>query len=431
MCQKINIVEATNELGLGGTEYTLQLYSKYLNKEIFNVTVVAIKNGGVRVDLIREFGIDVKVLYEDYNLLSEILKDVDVLHWHGSGSISENYKFFERVHNSKPRLVIQTNIFGLYDIHPWYKDLIDYDLYVSKMVLARRMAKDKVLPYNFADKRKVLNNPVDVDNLRELISNENEIQTFKDENDLNGFFLVGRLGRASDAKFDFITIDAFKEFIKLNAKAKLFMNGVTPKMREYIKKLGLINYFVEMPNTSNLKQLVLYYSVIDVFLACSAIGESFGMVMVESMAVGTPVVTVNTPDRDNAQIEVVDNNVNGFVTNRLSKAIAKAIHKINYDPDLKNTFSKNSVLKIKNHYDAKKTIKSFEKLILNHFNRSNDTDGKNDTLIVDWSEKMTDDYNLRMQNVEGRYTICDKLFIAIERNRIYKKLVRIKQKIIE
>ncbi|ALL08513.1 hypothetical protein AQ505_25400 [Pedobacter sp. PACM 27299] len=53
-------------------------------------------------------------------------------------------------------------------------------------------------------------------------------------------------------------------------------------------------------NTSDLQELLYYYKTIDIFLAASAIGENFGMVIAEAMNSGTPVVTIRTEDRDYA-----------------------------------------------------------------------------------------------------------------------------------
>ena len=44
--KKIKIIEAGNDSGLGGTACTIQLISKFLNKDNFEVTVAGVKEGG-------------------------------------------------------------------------------------------------------------------------------------------------------------------------------------------------------------------------------------------------------------------------------------------------------------------------------------------------------------------------------------------------
>jgi hypothetical protein len=67
-----------------------------------------------------------------------------------------------------------------------------------------------------------------------------------------------------------------------------------------------------------------FYCAADVFASTSSIGESFGLAIAEAMAFGVPVVTSSTPWTDNAQVEVVDNGVNGWVANH-PRAFAEAV----------------------------------------------------------------------------------------------------------
>ena len=55
------------------------------------------------------------------------------------------------------------------------------------------------------------------------------------------------------------------------------------------------------------------YGSMDVFLHTSRIGESFGMVLAESLCCGTPVITLSTPAKDNSQLEVVGHEQGGLV----------------------------------------------------------------------------------------------------------------------
>ncbi|MCX2477789.1 hypothetical protein OQY15_01730 [Pedobacter sp. MC2016-15] len=139
---KIRILEVGNELGLGGTEYVIQLFSQFLDKEYFQVTVLGLKEGGVRAQIIEEMGTRVIILNGEYEKLAEHLRNTDVLHWHGDGSLDP--KLFSIVQANRPKLVIQTNVFGLHTRSSLY-DCIDYDLYVSKMILIRRMLLDQDL----------------------------------------------------------------------------------------------------------------------------------------------------------------------------------------------------------------------------------------------------------------------------------------------
>ncbi|WP_442587816.1 glycosyltransferase family 4 protein [Pedobacter sp. AW31-3R] len=401
---KIRVVEAGNELDLGGTEYVIQLFSKFFNKDYFEVIVVGVYSGGQREKLIRDLGIPVFILNGDMNSLAQILIKTDVFHWHGSGLIDK--AVFNVVKAYRPKLVIQTNIFGLYDYSPLY-NLIDYDLYVSKMILIRRVYLDHLIPEHlFLSKRKVLSNPVDVDHILELLPTDEEVCIFRKINHLEDQFIVGRIGRADNRKFDLITLDAFAEFAHENDKAIFLLVGATDEILAYASSLGITDKIVVLEMTTDLKEIVMYYSVMDIFLAASKIGESFGLVIAEAMTIGVPVITICTDDRDNAQVELVDNNITGCVVERSIKKIAGAISDLYNDPDMRKRMAVRSREKVVLEYKADRIVRSLEVLILNHFGFPLPAGYNNalslnptDYLIEDYSINMITDYIHRCQNL--------------------------------
>ncbi|MBB5637802.1 glycosyltransferase involved in cell wall biosynthesis [Pedobacter cryoconitis] len=385
--KKIKIIEAGNELGLGGTEYTIQLISKFLNKENFEVTVLGIKEGGARVKLIQDLGINVVVLNGDLTRFAALLQGADVFHWHGDGSL--NPAVFNIVKANKPKLVLMTNVFGLYD-HSEFYDLIDYDLFISKMILVRRMYADRYLKDNFASKRKVLPYPVDVKHINSFLPSVNQVKAFKRKNNLQDFFIVGRIGRVDNAKFDLITLDGFAEFAKKVSNARFLLVGATTEILLHAKSLDISDKLIVFDTTPDLDKLMWYYGAIDVFLAASKIGESFGMVIAEAMAAGVPVVTISTPDRDNAQIELVDNGQTGFVVERNKNKIANVLAFLYEDEKIREILGESAKRKVAKDYRADKIVRSLELLIYNHLNIP--IEPREKSLILDYSQGMVNDY---------------------------------------
>ncbi|WP_158797430.1 glycosyltransferase family 4 protein [Pedobacter sp. L105] len=392
--EKIKIIEATNGLGIGGTEYVIQLYCKYLNKEHFDVKVVCLYAGGERVKLIQDMSIEVIVLNGDLNRLPQLLKETDVFHWHGPGRL--NLELFTLVKTNKPKVVIQTNVFGDYEDSLLY-DTIDYDLYVSKMILIRRMLKDKELKDHFSEKRKTLSNPVDLDHLCSLLPSEELIKKIREDNQLKDVFIVGRIGRADDAKFDVITLDGFAAFAAKVSNAKFLLVGATANMMEYAKKLNLLDKLIVLDNSLNLEALLIYYRLMDVYLAVSNLGESFGMVIAEAMTAGVPVVTVNTPDKDNAQIELVDNEKTGLVVAYDVKKIAAALFYLYKNEPIRTAMAIAAKEKVKNEYQASKIVNSLENLIYNQLQLISPHQEK--SMIADYSPEMKRDYENRCLNL--------------------------------
>ena len=401
---KIRIIEAVNQLGLGGTEYAVQLFSKFLDKDRFEVTVIGLLNGGERVRLIENLGIKVILLNGDLIKLGQLLQETDVFHWHGNGSLDP--ELFQVIKANKPKIVIQTNVFGQFDNSPFY-DVIDYDLYISKMILVRRMKLDNKLQNNYASKRKVLPYPVDTDHINSLLPAEAEVNSFKKANNLQDKFIAGRIGRSDDHKFDLMTLDGFAEFAKKNEAARFLLLGSTPKISAHAASLGISDKIITLSTTSDLRQLLVYYKAMDVFLAASSIGESFGMVLAEAMTCGTPVVTISTEKRDNAQIEVIDNDRTGFVVKRDRKKIAAALTQLYQYPQERLKLSTASKQKISKDYKADKIVRSLEDLIYKHLGIPLPEDEK--TLVVDYSKTLVNDYIKRCIDLHGRPEIFKRI----------------------
>ena len=401
---KIKVLEIVNQLGLGGTEYALQLFAKFLNKEHFEVIVISLIKGGERLQQLQDLGIKVIVFNGNFAKLAPYVQLADVVHWHGGGSLDS--ELFQVLEKHKPRLVIQTNVFGIYDASPLYK-LIDYDLFISNMILIRRMEMDKNLDDNFNRKRKVLSYPVDVDHINELLPTNKELDDFKTSHELHGNFIVGRIGRPDNQKFDFITLDGFAKFAKKTTNTKFLLAGATVEMIAHANSLGITDKLVIIENTVELKTLLIYYKAMDVFLAASQIGESFGMVIAEAMTVGTPVITISTENKDNAQIELMDNEISGIVVKRSRTAIARALKYLYKTPEARIKLSKNSKAKIEKDYKAQKIVRSLEQLILTNFNRpiNRYTD---ESLLKDYSQEMVDDYEKRCQDIYRPFKLLNK-----------------------
>jgi glycosyltransferase involved in cell wall biosynthesis len=417
--KKIRILEMTNVLGFGGTEYALQLFCKYLDKENFDVTAIGLYGGGPREKLIGDLGVKVEVLNGDFQRLQKLVENADVVHYHGSGLLDNNV--FNVI--KKPKLVIQTNVFGFFESSPLY-DLIDYDLYVSKMMLVRRMKLDAKLNVDFSKKRKVLYNPVDVDHIQMLKPKSKEIECFKKELSINDCFIVGRIGRSDDSKFDLITLDGFAIFAEGKQNVKFLLCGATPVILRHAEELKIMDKLVVLETTSDFRVLLLYYACLDLFLNASNLGESFGMVIAEAMAMGVPVVTINTPNRDNAQVELVDDGVTGFVVPRLSDKISEAIGKLYYDEVLRNSFSIASKDKVTSSFYAQHIVDSLKVLILNHYS------SKNKSLvnkIIDYSEGLNIEYSLKQRKIYKSLTFSDR--VNLETNELKQLIRRIWKKI--
>ena len=69
-----------------------------------------------------------------------------------------------------------------------------------------------------------------------------------------------------------------------------------------------------LPPVGTDAELAAFYGSLDALAHANDTGESFGLVIAEAMACGLPVVTHPCPgERDNAQLDLVQDGVTGFV----------------------------------------------------------------------------------------------------------------------
>lgn len=429
---KIKIIEAADQLGLGGTELALENFCRYLDRAKFAISAVGFRKGGVREAILRDLGLEVIIVGEDRPLWENLLRRTDVLHWHGSGHLAADV--FEPVARIRPPLVIQTNVFGLSDNSSFY-ETIDCDLYVSKMCLVRRVSEDGENHDKFHNKRLLLYNPVDLSRLNQNMPSPDEIQTFKHSKDLNGSLIIGSISRPADGLIDplvFNTLDYLRHEIP---NIKLLLIGATPSLLTKTKKTSLAKYIRVFSPTLNLKELLKYYCSIDVYLSASSEGHSFGMNIAEAMSCGLPVVAISTPNGCNAQIELVDNGKTGCVVGPYPRVIASVIRKLLMNPEKLREMGKTAKLKVK-VYGADGITRSLENLIHHKIGlRIDRQDGLDDSLPPPWSPDIDADYRRRLADVFAQPRLDDRLRKTMEEyggsckikmSRILKRVVNAK-----
>jgi len=106
-------------------------------------------------------------------------------------------------------------------------------------------------------------------------------------------------------------------------------------------------------------ELYEHLCALDIFAYFSLLGETFGVSIAEAMTAGLPVVLNNTPYSTNAQTLLVDNGINGYVTNSM-KGWVDAIIKLTKEPELREKMGMRGRKKILEKYHPKDVIRSLE-----------------------------------------------------------------------
>jgi len=333
---KIRVLYGINILEMGGMEKTLQILCKYIDKSKFDVYVYARLRGGVRLAEIEKYGIPVFIKPGSLDSLIQDLK-IDIYHVHRSGDYEPG-----TLPKKKPAglKIMETNVFGELDIVENY--LIDCHILISQWCLKKYLERHG----QFHNKLyTVFYNPVD-------------FEEFEEKADRPFHNTFGRISRADDQKWHDICLKIIPRVNKKVPGARCHLMGVTDRVKRMLQSLGVMDSIVIH---EPLLDVGNFYRQLDVFTHGARIGETFGCVIAEAMANRIPVVTVSTPRKPNAQAELVDHKINGFVC-RTEGQYASAVIELLQNHSLRRRFGEQAFQKARDCFDARNIVQRLESL---------------------------------------------------------------------
>jgi L-malate glycosyltransferase len=152
--------------------------------------------------------------------------------------------------------------------------------------------------------------------------------------------------------------DVVKAFAKMVAKmpAKLLLVGDGPDIsivNRLAEELHIRNHVLFLGKQDNLEEL---YSISDLMLLLSE-KESFGLVALEAMACGVPVIGTNVGGIP----EVIKDSKTGYICELgdIDTVVVKALHLLS-DEKLHQQFSKDSIQRVQEHFHGEKIVQQYE-----------------------------------------------------------------------
>ncbi len=289
--RKTKILYHSNQISLGGTDKTIQIFCKYLTGELFDVFVSYKKNNreerkNIFIELM---GKDHLIAYKNENDLKRIMAELkpDILHVSRMGQP----EFPENGQDVDAPIFVETNVFGLRDDNP----RIDKTLFVSQW-LKNYCTWAKGARYDFLPNP--IESPLHNRDLREKYNLDNKI-------------VIGRVGRPDDNIYDNIIIKALRKF--KNDNIIFFPLAPPKKMVKDMKKLRIPSICIE-PTTDE-DFLCSYYNTIDILAHARLDGETFGCNIAEAMMHRRPVIS-HYSNMYNAHSELIENGINGYIVKK-------------------------------------------------------------------------------------------------------------------
>lgn len=159
---------------------------------------------------------------------------------------------------------------------------------------------------------------------------------------------VGRLAVQKNVSALLESLSVFVRKYHRDVHLKLAGDGeLRSELEAEVRRHGLAD-IVTFAGVLHGEALEAAYQEADV-LALTSTQESFGLVFIEAMTKGVPIVTVDIP----AVRNVVENQVNGVLAQQDPESVADAIHAVLADPARYEQMSRNNLAKARNYdWDA-------------------------------------------------------------------------------
>lgn len=358
---QLRVLEICNHLGIGWTEKVMQIFCKYLT--INNVYTVACGFlwTWVRESLIRQYVNDLCIAHASADIVIEFIKkhDVNIIHRHAIPQQGDAKREAIRI----LEYCKQYNI-GVFETSPFSMYHQQIDWYLTKKIFVSQINKIKYLwKYQKYDldvhKYSSMYNPLDIAEMNQYaiwdIDKQNLRKSFGISIDA---FVIWKIWRANLWKRDDMIIDIVPLICDKISDLKVVVRALPEAKIKKIKRLGLEKYFISLPESINEKDIMLTYQLMDIMLHTSRIGECNSVAINEGMYLWLPICTKSTDfmqrtiyERDNWQIEVIDNGINGYVENNIHK-MAQYILEMYKNTPLRMTISDNNKNKALQYFDA-------------------------------------------------------------------------------
>lgn len=334
----MKILTIVYNLDKGGTQRAAQNFCEGYAKLGNDSRILTVYKGGIRAEELINERIKVWIGFNE-KILEEIVSWAPhIIHIHSHGIKKQTV--FQMQRALPYAKYIETNVFS---IPSDYMSMLNYSYQLSNwcqyLYLSRSGRRDTsvIVPY-----------PVKTINFNKAA--KEDINNFKKKYRIpQEVFIFGRIGQHYYGKWSFCLIELFVKFIRnISSKAYLLIVNPPKEIIEYINNVKLEKNIIIIEKITNDNELKQCYSTIDLFLHIANQGESFGMVLAESLLCETPVITLNTPWGDNSQCEVIGNG--GICVNTIDDFYKEMI-KLYNNKSLRDKLAKDGREHITDKYD--------------------------------------------------------------------------------
>lgn len=372
----MNILKILFSPSWGGLEILFAVYAEKFKEKGHNIICAIQPNPKLEKELYKNgidfFTVKPVLKYLDFITAFKIRnltrgKNIDIIHAYKSTDLSTAVlikKIFK-----KPKLAFSQHMDSRYNkndfFHKWIYRNID------RIYCLTESMKEHNLKYTPVSEEKlsVINNGINL----ERFNTEKDFDRnvfLKNKNLPPDKIIIGTIGRLDRLKNQALLIDAAKVLVEKYKNIHFVIVGDETKsitginykkeLMDKIKAYKLENYFSIFGFSDEIEK---YHSVFDIFVLTTP-KETFGLVVIEAMATGKPVIASNR----GGPAEIIENGENGFLFEPDDPdSLFKYLDELINNENLRELIGKKSIERVKMFFDLNKKVEeyltSFESII--------------------------------------------------------------------
>lgn len=358
-----NILHVISSLPIGGVENMLLKVVTGYDKNLFNVTICCLKDGGAIADELKRSGYKVEVLNKmrshrfDIETVTALIKVIKKENIHILRTHQYHANLYGRIAGILAGVPVMVPSFhSLYNTSPkgpkLHRRILNHILSwfsyrlvaVSNTVASDMIRFDKVSPERVV----IINNGISIDIFEIDITKE---EARKIWNIPLSTFIVGSVGRLKEEKGHRLLIEAVSRL----SNVSLAIAGDGPLMEELTNLARQLKIHCIFIGQLSPEKIPLFLRSLDIFCFPS-VEEGFGVALVEAMASGLPIIASDIPSHR----EVIGD-VGILAPVKDANALAEKLKMLIRDTTLRESFSQKAVERAK-MFSIDRTVKAYEEL---------------------------------------------------------------------
>jgi len=372
--KKVKLLQITHDLSIGGLQQVVLNICKYIDRSIFDVSILCLRSTGEYAHDLEEMGINIACLdrsgtAKDYFNFLKIRKfllagEFNIIHTHNTepfidGTLSALI--------SNVKTLIHTDHARNFPDHKHYM----FAEWVMSHFAYRVVGVSEHTAYNLIryesinpSKVVVIKNGIDCEKYSPKVDSGN----LRDSLDIDGNFpILGLCVRLSKQKGIVYLLRALPEVIKIFPKTRLVIVG-SGREEKFLKNLsheiGVDKNVIFLGARTDIPQLIKLF---DIYVLPS-LWEGLPMVVLESMATGCPIIATDVGGNGS----VIQHNINGsLIPPKKPAAISNEIIRLSSDPSLRRRYMDNGLDTVHKDYCAQIMTRKYESLYLRKCNDGN------------------------------------------------------------